>query len=439
MHTRTGVPFSRVHTMPAEVKATSDGRGGARIVEGTATSSQLDRQGEHVHIAAIERAMPDYMRNPIMCYAHDWYMPVGKWTEYGVADGKLRLKGELMPPGDEFADQVWRRIEGGFVKGISVGFNPVGSIEKSGGEDDAENWWWGGPDGDMPIDVLEYSLVPIPANTDAQDLQVAKGLGLDASQPWKQKGAVAFANLTLGPEDHVWDSNAAEKRLRKLADGDMTLYRSAHLWHDADNADDYSAYHLPIADVVDGEVVAVWRGCAAAAIALAGGRGGVNIPSGDLASVKSTLRRYYGAFSKQWPDELSEAISFVKQVNWQAGEQDIAEEARCLENLSVATGRWEGVANIARHWESNGRVLSPSISDAVLRSMSLPISVLRAGRVLSDTNRAAVTDARDALSDVLARDEESKGRAPAEEVASDTDDGEKSTLLQAAWRGSASA
>ena len=42
-------------------------------------------------------------------------------------------------------------------------------------------------------------------------------------------------------------------------------YRDAHVWYDADKKDNFTAYKLLIADVVDGRLKAVPRGVMAAA------------------------------------------------------------------------------------------------------------------------------------------------------------------------------
>jgi hypothetical protein len=105
-----------------------------------------------------------------------------------------------------------------------------------------------------------------------------------------------FQDFPLADRDREWDGDEAERRIRKWADaedGPTAKYRDAHVWHDADNDDNYGAYKLLIADVIDGRLHAVPRGIMAAGNVLQGARGGVDIPSGEVDRVKAHLARYY--------------------------------------------------------------------------------------------------------------------------------------------------
>jgi hypothetical protein len=106
----------------------------------------------------------------------------------------------------------------------------------------------------------------------------------------------AFQDLTLADRDRSWDGDAAEKRVRKWADAEdepNEKYRDAHVWYDADKKDNFTAYKLLIADVVDGKLVAIPRGVMAAAAVMQGSRGGVDLPESDIDRVKSHLAKYY--------------------------------------------------------------------------------------------------------------------------------------------------
>src|SRR5690606_16951590 len=102
------------------------------------------------------------------------------------------------------------------------------------------------------------------------------------------RGAVmsvtSFQDLPLADREREWDGDAAEQRVRDWAgaeDGPNEKYRDAHVWYDADNKDNFTAYKLLIADVVDGRLKAVPRGVMAAAAVMQGSRGGVDLPDRD--------------------------------------------------------------------------------------------------------------------------------------------------------------
>ncbi|MDP3889636.1 hypothetical protein [Nocardioides sp.] len=106
--------------------------------------------------------------------------------------------------------------------------------------------------------------------------------------------------------DHEWDGAAAEKRVRSWAGADdepNAKYRDAHLWYDADNLDNFTAYKLLVADVVDGSLHAVPRGVMAAGNVMQGGRGGVDVPDTDLRKLKSHMAKYYEKMGDEAPWE----------------------------------------------------------------------------------------------------------------------------------------
>ena len=106
----------------------------------------------------------------------------------------------------------------------------------------------------------------------------------------------AFKDLPLADRGREWDGAAAEKRVRKWAEAEdepNAEYRDAHVWYDAGNKDNFTAYKLLIADVVNGRLVAVPRGVIAAGNVIQGSRGGVELPHADIDRVKSHLAKYY--------------------------------------------------------------------------------------------------------------------------------------------------
>src|SRR3954462_183991 len=114
----------------------------------------------------------------------------------------------------------------------------------------------------------------------------------------------AFKGFPLASRDREWDGDAAEKRVRKWANADdepNEKYRDAHVWYDSDKKDNFTAYKLLIADVVDGKLVAVPRGVMAAGAVMQGSRGGVDLPKKDIDRVKSHLAKYYAKMDETAP------------------------------------------------------------------------------------------------------------------------------------------
>lgn len=105
-----------------------------------------------------------------------------------------------------------------------------------------------------------------------------------------------FQDLPLADRDRRWDGDEAERRVRRWAKAEEkpnARYRRAFLWYDGEKSDQFTAYKLPIADVVDGELRAVPRGVMAAGNVLEGARGGVDVPQRDVTRLRHHLERYY--------------------------------------------------------------------------------------------------------------------------------------------------
>jgi hypothetical protein len=127
------------------------------------------------------------------------------------------------------------------------------------------------------------------------------------SLPGKEVRIVAvvdYQDLPLADRDRRWDGAAANKRVRKWARADNEpndRYVKAFLWYEPDDADLFKGYKLQIADVVEGKLKAVPRAIISAAGVVQGARGGVDLPTKDVAAVKRHLARYYAKMDEEPP------------------------------------------------------------------------------------------------------------------------------------------
>jgi len=136
-----------------------------------------------------DRVLPDgarldnYMRNPVVQWGHNYHEP---WATIGrtisierrpeglVADFELRPAANDQDP-QNIVRLLWL---GGWIKAASVGFIGLEMSENNLGGRDFSEW-----------ELLEWSLVPIPANQEALRLAV-KGLGgADTGQELTRKAA----------------------------------------------------------------------------------------------------------------------------------------------------------------------------------------------------------------------------------------------------------
>ena len=142
------------------------------------------------------------------------------------------------------------------------------------------------------LDWYEVSLVTIPVNPESKILEI-KAMG-------------ASKDLPLAERDYAWDNTKAVQRIReftKSKDKPSVSYKKAFMYYDAENADNFGAYKLPFADIVDGKIMAIPRAIFAISGVLRGARGGVDIPEEDKAKVKALVEKYYKKMADKFDDE----------------------------------------------------------------------------------------------------------------------------------------
>jgi len=156
------------------------------------------------------------------------------------------------------------------------------------------------------VELLEVSLVPIPANTNAVVTEV--------------KGAMAYKNYPLMDQATPWSGEKATTQIKDKTgstDAPSATYRNGFMWFDAKNADNFGAYKLPFVVVDDGSFKAVPRALSAIVAALKGGRGGVDIPAGDVNGVKRNVNGYFAKMGRELPfGDVGSPKSFERDERW---------------------------------------------------------------------------------------------------------------------------
>lgn len=131
---------------------------GASGFEGWASTTQLDRQGDIVLPEAFAASLPAFRANgPIFwnhAEAHDpLAMPIGKTTDAEIREGGLYIKARWASHAE--AQTVRQLVMDGIVGTLSIGYNEVHSVLRDGVNFVDE------------LELMEVSVVPIPANTGA--------------------------------------------------------------------------------------------------------------------------------------------------------------------------------------------------------------------------------------------------------------------------------
>ena len=155
-------------TFTAEIQQKGDA--GGRIIISTAG---CDRDRDRVMPRGA--VLDNYLKNPVVMWGHSYYSPadvIGRTVNLEANDSGVIADFELRPAANDQDPQNIVRLlwDGGWVRTASIGFRPIEMQPNEFGGNDITAW-----------ELLEWSLVPIPANQDALRL-AAKALGL-AGEP----------------------------------------------------------------------------------------------------------------------------------------------------------------------------------------------------------------------------------------------------------------
>jgi HK97 family phage prohead protease len=171
----------------------------ARTMRFVASDESVDRYGDIIRASGWQ--LDNFRRNPVLLFAHNSSQPpVGQVPSIEVVGTELVADCLFRPEGDsQLSDDVWRAVEGGFLRAVSVGFTPTGPVNQLVDE----NGNWTGYEFTSQ-ELLELSVVPVPANPQA--LAVAKSLGI----------ADATARLLFTPDPRAVAQVAVDARRRSI-------------------------------------------------------------------------------------------------------------------------------------------------------------------------------------------------------------------------------
>lgn len=163
---------------------------GGRRVRFVISTGSTDREGDVIDPNGWD--LSAYRRSPVVLWAHSHRdLPIAKCTDIGVRGDKLEAVAEFAPADMlPFAETVLQMLRGGFLSATSVGFRATKYAHVASGIHFMEQ------------ELLEFSVVPVPANAEA--LMVGRGANLAAVKSWlgRQPAAASEHVLTLDDE-HV--------------------------------------------------------------------------------------------------------------------------------------------------------------------------------------------------------------------------------------------
>lgn len=173
------------------------------------SDGSVDRAGDTIDPKGWD--LDPFGANPVALWAHcSWDLPIGRAANVAV-EGK-RLMGDIefaAPETYEFADTVYRLLQGGFLNAVSVGFIP---LEYAFVNDKDRPW---GIDFKRQ-ELLEISVCPVPCNANA--LTEARAAGIDTTplRGWAEKLLDVGTSSILVPRDLLEATFRAAKTPRAV-------------------------------------------------------------------------------------------------------------------------------------------------------------------------------------------------------------------------------
>jgi len=203
--------MNKTLTFPVNAKSADKGTGQYSVWIST---EDIDRSGDIVRAAGVK--LDNYLKNPAVMYGHDYSIPpIAKATALDILPGK-GIKATFKFPSEgihPLADTIRGLWSEGFINAASIGFNPIKSVNL-----DPNRPY--GPQEYTEVELLEFSLVGIPANQSALRLAYQKTLRASGK---KDPGIQSLEIAKLAIYNGILDGRRDSKYF-KIAAAAMDLF-----------------------------------------------------------------------------------------------------------------------------------------------------------------------------------------------------------------------
>ncbi len=188
---KNGKPEKFFASVPIIKKIDED----ARTIEHIISTGTEDRDGDTINPKGW--ILDEFLKNPVVLFGHRHDLPpIARAVKLKATEKGLETLTLFPPKGiAQVSDTVFDLNRLGFLRSWSVGFDPVKfSMIEDGGIAFEEQ------------KLLEYSSVPVPANIDAVNLAVSKGIMTDKMLElfeWNKGGFVPQASGCIIPVEFM--------------------------------------------------------------------------------------------------------------------------------------------------------------------------------------------------------------------------------------------
>jgi len=92
-----------------------------RLIEGYFSTKDTDRSGDIILPTAFTNTVSSFLKNPILCFNHDWSQGIGKVEELSIDENGGKVKARIAT-GTALSDEVWNLITQGVYNAFSFAF-----------------------------------------------------------------------------------------------------------------------------------------------------------------------------------------------------------------------------------------------------------------------------------------------------------------------------
>ncbi len=231
-----------------------DETGSDRTVKFVITTDDVDRERDVIDPAGVDTS--DFEKNPVVLFAHSHHdLPIGKAVHLSKQPGKIEATVEFATEEQNpQAERVFQLVRGGFLNATSIGFRPLEWVfnEERRGVDFTA------------VELLEFSIVPVPANAHALIANTDKGVDAALLKGWADEILKSYEPARSDDDDASgddWDDlgfDARAVRAREFAEtmsdvGDDD--RATAFCVDRDGVEEKTG--LAIEDVSDGKLASM--------------------------------------------------------------------------------------------------------------------------------------------------------------------------------------
>ena len=186
----------------------AEAENGGEVISYTASTATTDRMGD-----VIEQNwdLSNFERNPVILWNHRSDLPpIGKSLQTKVHNGNLMIDIEFDT--DDFSQQLANKAQRGFLNAVSVGFSPIVSKQRKDLPKDHEHYSEKGGMLFEKSELLEVSLVSIPANG-----QATSAKNYDESKLLNEMKTIIRGELLAMPTNNI---NAKFKSILSIKEED---------------------------------------------------------------------------------------------------------------------------------------------------------------------------------------------------------------------------